>query len=198
MKALLVLLLLVGKPVPFGFKMAWLAIKGVPAEKVAAVVLPRSRRVEWAEGIKTVYDGWMEGVTFVSPAVDGWVFVVSGGLPDAGDTKHPDRITPVIIKLSEKLATTVQYFATHRVSEYHAWALADHGKLIRAYAYVGDEDHVSLDTGKPTTGEQQLKLPTHPSEEHVMQVAGKWSVDPTTLETRKSDPGPGWLGRLSL
>ena len=61
---------------------------------------------EWPAGIAAAY----QGRVFVSPAVDGWVFVGSTALPDAGDAHHPDRITPLITALSQTLRTKVQYF----------------------------------------------------------------------------------------
>jgi hypothetical protein len=35
---------------------------------------------------------------------------------------------------------------------------------------------------------------TFPNEDHVMQLAGKWSIDPTTLDER--DLADGWLGEV--
>jgi hypothetical protein len=36
----------------------------------------------------------------------------------------------------------------------------------------------------------------YPDEEHVMEVAGKWSVNPNMLEGMELPVGVGWIGNL--
>ena len=90
---------------PFGFKDAWLAVRGSTPERVAdALGLTGQRRLPWHEGVAAA----SEGGIFVSPPTSGWVLAV--GVDWLGS--EPD-----VTALSDQLGTEVQYFATHRVIE---------------------------------------------------------------------------------
>jgi hypothetical protein len=106
-------------------------------------------------------------------------------------------MTPALVRLSKDLATTVQFFSTHRVVEAHSWAFADRGRLIRAFAYVGEQGDTVLNIGNKTPGEPRLKPGDVPTEETVMQVAAKWSIDPTTFDSQPVQPALGWSGTLA-
>src|SRR5947209_6901242 len=109
-------------PISFGFKTAWLAIDTLnTAEVVEALHLRHVRRATWAEGL---YQG-----TFVAPPVLGWT-LVEGVRPGAGEP----RFLPFLEALSGRFGE-VQYFGTHRVVDYHAWAKALDGRVIRSYAW---------------------------------------------------------------
>jgi hypothetical protein len=104
------------------------------------------------------------GDVFVTPPLDRWVLVVSTALPSWGD-----------------------------------------------YAYLGEQGLTVVDVGETTEAEQELGLDLssdsspdggrdadgdgrdHPDEETVMQLAGKWSIDPLTLEEFPVAP-IGWVG----
>jgi hypothetical protein len=93
----------------------------------------------------------------------------------------------------------VQYFGTYRVEEYHGWARAINGKIVRQYAYWGSEGETIFDIGKPTDEEERLGLifngdTTFPHEGDVMKLAGAWSIDPTTLHQIVAETGIGYLG----
>jgi hypothetical protein len=195
-------------PVPFGFKCSWLAIRDVAPEKIIAALPVRGARPSgWAEGVETAY----EGGVFVTPPIGRWVLVASTDLPDFGDAEHPDQITALIVRLSRELETGVQYFGTHRVVEYHAWAWGEHGEVLRAYAYIGESGTTITDVGTKTAPEEGFELfderspeaaddgyweredLRHATEELVMEIAGAWSVDPTTIDEQPI-AGRGWVG----
>ncbi len=200
------------RPVSFGYKTQWLAIRGVdPRRVVEALELVDARPSGWREGIAA---GYGESV-FVSPSIDGWILVVGSSLPSF-DTKHGDEpLRSLLVELSRSLDTEVQYFGTHRIVEYHAWARADRGRLLRAYAYIGESGATVIDEGLQTNQEQAIgfrlfdeRAPeadvdayrertdiSWPDEESVMRVAGAWSINPTTLDGWEQETGPGWLGR---
>ena len=110
----------------------------------------------------------------------------------------------------------VQSFSTHRIVEYHAWAKAEGGELRRAYAYSGESGVTILDIGEASEQEHTLgfhvfdeRSPqaekesywdndtlTYRGEEYVVQLAGRWSIDPTRLEDRTQPVVDGWLGSL--
>lgn len=61
--------------------------------------------------------------------------------------------------LLERLAAEfeeVQFFATHRVTEHHAWLRYQKGALVRDYCYSGDQGAVERDAGTLTPEEQAL------------------------------------------
>ncbi|MEN6627568.1 MAG: hypothetical protein ABFD69_15195 [Candidatus Sumerlaeia bacterium] len=194
-------------PQAFGYKCAWLAIRtGEPEKVVEALGLTEVRPCSWAEGIKVAYIGRV----FVSPPVNGWVFAVSFAFPS-----EPETIAPFLEEVGGHF-DEVQYFGTHRVVEYHAWALARAGKIVRAYAYLGERGETLWDVGPKTPGELELGVNffderspeakdekyfertdlAYPDEEYVMQIAGKWSVNPDLLEEMALPPGSGLTGRL--
>ena len=91
-----------------------------------------------------------------------------------------------------------QFFASMRVSSAYCWGKAAKGKLIRWFyegdgnrEVIGNEtpeeeafgwqffDSNSLDANEP--GYWERKDLIYPDEEHVLQIAGKWSINPETL-----------------
>lgn len=185
------------KPRAFGYKCAWLAIHSEDTKAILeALNLKNPRAANWATGIEQAYG--LERV-FVTPPVQGWTLVVGLALPEAGGSGHPDQCTPLLRRLSKQLGE-VQYFATHRVVEYHAWAKAENGVIARAYAYVGEEGITLWNVGVLTPEEKALGFKfdeTHfPNEEDVMKIAGKWSLNPLKLEEMNLQPGVGVVGKL--
>lgn len=196
-------------PVAFGYKTNWLAVQTSQSEAVLDVLgLVAVRRANWETGLDAAY----KGCVFVSPPFEGWVFVVGRNLPGPGISDSPDRWDLLMSSLARRF-DDVQFFGTHRVSEYHAWARFQGGQEQRAFAYSGG---TLVDRGKQTDGEHQLGLKffdhtspeansegyweredlSYPDEEVVMQVAGKWGINPTTLEDREYSVSVGWLGAI--
>ncbi len=187
-----------GQPVAFGHKCAWLAVHNVEPERVVhALGLQHPRAAGWPEGTGNGCDPASRSV-FVTPRVDGWVLAIGATLPRVGGPAG-DQLTSWLVTLSHDLGTTVQYFATDQVIDYHAWAWADDGTLHRAYGYFGE---VVLNKGDLTEEERtlgliyQTKKVQHTQEADVLALAGKWSLNPTQLEMH-TPVGPGWLGQFT-
>jgi hypothetical protein len=173
-------------PIPFGYKNSWLAI----ASKDQSVVI-RSlglrdlKQCTWQKGIAHTYGE--ATMVFVSPVVDGWILVVGSFLfPGPGDSDpHKPKFIPYLEEISKSLGH-VQYFATHRITEYHAWAKAESGVVRRAFAYLGESGEVLLKIGKPSPEEISAGWQDDsevPSEETVMDIAAKWSLNPQLLDS---------------
>ena len=187
------------RPQSFGYKCAWLAVRtDSPAAVAAALGLDAATPSTWAEGIAGAYDGRV----FVTPQLHGWILAVGTSLPDTGDAHNPDRITPVLLRLGQQFPD-VQYFGTHRVVDWHAWARVVAGRFVRKFAYVGDQGVVIWQYGALTPEETQLGLlfsagaienSPFPDEQNVTDLAGLWSIDPTTLEDLDLPPSVGVLG----
>jgi hypothetical protein len=199
------------RPVGFGYRMAWLAVRTEDAASVIDVLgLEPLQLSNWRSGIGTVYDDELgENHLFVSPPVEGWTFVVGLSLPQPLGRGFADKCTPMLLDLASGFPEA-QYYCTYPVIDFCAWARVVDGKLVRAFA-IGDEGLV-WNKGRLTRHERELglrlfemrgvrarkgdaggPLMLHPTEAHVMHLAGRWSLDPTSLDTAEEPPGLGML-----
>lgn len=184
-------------PTPFGYKCVWFAIKSTNMDEVVKEIgLKLPVPCNWKSGIAAAY----EGSIFVSPAVGGWTLVIGQDLPtldDGGDRKK--QTDALLVKLSQRFGEA-QHFGTHRVVEFHAWAKAVGGKIIREYAYIGERGEKLCDVGTMTDEERNAGITNSPdffaNENHVMKVAEKWSLDPCKLTPNSAEKGVGRLGSL--
>ena len=187
-------------PQGFGPRLVWLAFRGASPEAVArGLQLNEPASSTWADGLKAAY----QGRVFVTPPLGdaGWVLAASTRFPDPGDKKHPDAATPALVHLSQ-LFGEVQYFATYDVLDLHAWARFVKGAPVRKLAYLGADSTYVWADGDPTPEENKLGLvfagkpvgDKGPNEENVFAVAGAWSIDPSTLQTRNLPPSLGVVG----
>ena len=196
-------------PIAFGYNCAWLAIRSASVLEVAlALRLRRTEAANWANGLERAQAGEM----FVSPPVSGWVMAISTRLPEAKPRHGPDRVTPLLVRLSQRFGEA-QWFETHRVIEYHVWARARQGQLVRAYAYSGESGATLWCVGPQTPEEIALGFKffdetspeaasdsywqrtdlSYPSEESVLAIARRWSVD-TSFSGGPFSPGVGVAG----
>jgi hypothetical protein len=197
--------------VPFGYKMNWLAVRAAdPNDVIRSLVIDKLQPANWRTGVTAAYDGH----TFISPSVDGWVFVLSYHLPGLGHDPSADAWKSIMRSLSATHGEA-QYFGSHRVSGYAGWARYVAGREERAFAYC---DGTLVDRGPRTQGEIELNHNyfdanspeasdegywertdlCSPDEEHVMEVAGRWSVNPQTLEARELPAGCGHIGLIRV
>lgn len=200
------------RPKPFGYGMAWLAVRARdPKAVMEALGVVAAAPANWNSGIGTVYDPKLgEGHVYVSPPVNGWVFVVGLSLPYPASGGFVDKFTPLMIDLGRRFAE-VQYFFSYPLIDFFAWARLIDGRLVRAFA-VGDEG-VVMNRGRTTPEERGLglklfelrgvkgrkgdaggELVLHPTEDHVMRLAQRWSLDPTRIDQAGAGPGLGYIG----
>lgn len=192
----------------FGYKMAWLAIRGMdPLEVVTGLGCLDSRPCPWAVGIEKVYGAdplSAEHPIFITPELDGWVLAASPAFFEEASDRFPERLEKFVTDLSSRLETEVQLFATHRVVEGHGWAKAEQGHLQRAFLYLGETGDVLIDALAKTPVEEELGLDfsrirggeSVPDESMVMAVANAWSIDPTGIEEHFPDVQDGHLGKI--
>jgi hypothetical protein len=192
-------------PVPFGPKMAWLALDTRDTEAVAtALGLREARAATWAEGIDAAH----QSSVFVTPPLADWTLAVGTALfpPDRAEA----FVKPLLERLSRQFGDA-QYFCTHQDVELHLWARARQGQLVRGYGWLGEKGLTLWDEGGQTKEERDLgfrsfdwrspaveqaqnKDVTLPDEGGVMQLAYLWSIDPTTLDEQFKEPVMGLLG----
>jgi hypothetical protein len=175
-------------------------VRARTAEDVADALELHDREVlDWATGTERAYQ---YGV-YVAASVPGWTLAhgrlhLPAGF-GAADPHFCDWLRQLSLSLGE-----VQYFANERVPDYHAWARASDGELMRAYCFIGERGEVPLFVGDPSDDEVEFGkgtrggpetgwetwsdeewaawFATTPSESDVMAMAGRWSVDPTTID----------------
>ena len=198
-------------PCAFGSDMAWIAVKtDDPAVVLSTLGIPLATPSNWNSGIGTVYDTALgERRIFVSPPVEGWVFVVGSALPHPHGRAFTDKLTPLLVELSLHLGE-VQYFAAYPDLDFFAWAKLSAGRIVRAFG-IGDEGIV-LQRGRTTREERALgltlfelrgvrgrrgdaggELLMHPTSEHVIRLAGAWSLNPTLLPDTSAAPALGYV-----
>lgn len=180
-------------PVPFGYKTGWLAVRCQDPQRVlTALDALDIRLANWSTGLSAV--GGPDERVFVSPVLSGWVLAV--GLLELGDSRV------LLERLAEEFEE-VQFFATHRVTEYYTWIKYENGVLVRDYCYCGDQGAVLRDVGELTAAERVMGFDRFPHpgeedtcehfpcEEDVLDIAAAWGLDPRFGKTYLSSVG--WL-----
>lgn len=181
------------KPVSFGYKCSWITVTATNSKEVADFLKLKDQRTSnWTLGIDAAYNDKI----FVSPQADSLIFIVGTTLPS-----DKDEIIKMINDLSRRFGKA-DYFVTHRVTEFHCWMKSIQGDLKRAYSYLGERGENLIMEGEPTEYERRFDLVNTlskeyeqedyfdkeglkiPDEEFVMQIAGDWGLNPTTLDQR--------------
>jgi hypothetical protein len=203
------------KPLGFGYKNAWIAIKADDPEKVAkALKISELRIANWRSGLAIADDYYLSHV-FISPVIKGWVFVIGLALPSSGDSCHEEKCLPFLEEIGQTF-DAVFFFCTHRIVEYHAWARVDKGKISRAYAYLGERGESIWNIGEKTIEEQNLKFKffadephegegddywkredlTFPDEDDVIKIAEAWTLNPLEFEEMRLPISTGFVGHI--
>jgi hypothetical protein len=148
-------------PNDFGYKVSWFAVRtSDPGSVLDALGLGEATPSNWLSGLDAVFrrsmneDPWV----FISPPVDGWVFAVSGSWPYPAGESHRDfaaRFDMLFTRLMKRF-DDVQFFGSHRVSDFACWARAVDGEPVRIFAY-GDGE-VMQNFGNQTAEEAKLRL----------------------------------------
>lgn len=197
-------------PRGFGFKTTWWALPTTDNETVvSAIGLQNAQPANWQTGIQYAYKKFV----FVTPPVAGWTLITGWTLPPTSQNARAEVLAP-LLNLSQSFGTAL-VFATHRVVEYHVWAKAISGSLIRGYGYLGESGETFWGEGDMTPEEQSLGFAffnersadavddsywnrddlDYPDEMKVMAIAREWSVSPSKLEDyKRKEPSLGVLG----
>jgi hypothetical protein len=146
------------KPKGFGFKVLWFAVKAAdPASVLDVLEFGERTPANWASGLATVYgDQWV----FASPPVSGWILVVGLSLPYPTNEIHHDigkRFDVLFSRLMQRF-DDVQFFGSHRVSDFVTWARAVNGEPMRIFAWSGSNGEVLANFGEQTPEEAKLGL----------------------------------------
>lgn len=184
----------------FGIKCAWLAIRSHEPQEVARTLqLQRVKSTAWPDGLAAV-DAYPQKQSlrpvFVCPAVDGWVLC-----PFAFALASLEQFD--FRQLSRRFREA-QRFLTYGVTDLHQWERWVDGELVRRFGV--EADVVLFEIGEQPVEETEVRLtrpdagttaPRMADEDMVLEIAGRWSVNPMTLDERTSLPVDGWLGGLT-
>jgi hypothetical protein len=204
------------KPTGFGYRMSWLAIR---TRDIGAVIealrLSEPQAANWSTGLGTVYHRDLgEAHVFVTPPINGWTLVAGLPLPAPASRRFVDKCTPLMIELGGTFVEA-QFFSSMPSIDYFAWSRMIDGRVVRAFA-IGDEG-VIWNKGRPTKEEKAMGLKLfefrglrgrrgdfggeivlYPTEDHLMELAAKWSIDPTRLAKADLPDSLGVVARAPL
>jgi hypothetical protein len=187
-------------PVPFGPKLAWLALDSRDTHAVAAALgLREAQDTTWAEGLQAA----RQSSVFVTPPLAHWTLAVGTALFPR--ERAATFVKPLLERLSLQFGDA-QYFCTHRDVKLHVWARARKGRLVRGYGWLGQNNLTLWDEGTPTKAECALgyqfvegrsEKGTSPGENCVMRIAKHWSINPLSLGEEFKEPDMGLQGSVA-
>ena len=187
-------------PCRFGYKSAWYAIKNeTPVSVIEKLALDIICESNWNFGFEYISNH--KNTAFLSPKLDDYVLVI--GL--SGDAHK-------IVNEHAKLFDELQYFASHRVVDYYAWARFLKGNIVHAYGYCPEKEEIvfwdegilteeEIDLGFDAflkKGEEEIdweKDNSRPGEENVIKIAKAWGCNPM-FEDGKYEKSTGCLCRF--
>lgn len=211
------------RPEDFGYKVNWFAVKTEDSDSVIrALDIEPGIPANWSSGISAAY-GRTKGMekipwAFVSPPVRGWILVVGHLLPYP--VMHTldrhggigQKFEAVLSRLTSQF-TDVQFFGSHRVVGFVAWARAQRDQPPRIFSF-GDGD-IYANIGNQTKEEARLEFTNLsglslsaasdllfssngklPNETDVVKLAAKWSIDPSDLSETETTRSLGMLVQL--
>lgn len=154
-------------PEGFGRKAVWFAIKSSHPEKVASTLnLSGGMPANWATGLQIAYGDDVpskyDGYIFVSPSIDGWIFILSSYFYsfDYQINSDPDPKATVgfdlIFKTLYSTFPDVQLFGSHRGVAAILWVRALDGEIVRKYSIA--DGNVFGNYGALTKAEHALNL----------------------------------------
>lgn len=196
------------QPLPFGPKMAWLAVPGYqPSEVIAALRLGQVEPANWTKGLTEAYAE--NNRVFVSPTLSGWVLVIGKTLWQKADMNRSAENIQWLKDVGRMFGNAC-FFSTMRGLGNHGWVGIRGGSIARAYGYSGELQELIWLVGEPTEEEiavnpgflseaEERRLPGFrpviPDEKMVLAMAAAWSVD-VTFAGRNYPPDFGFLGTL--
>ncbi len=182
----------------------WLVIRSRDPQAVQlALGLHNPHPCSWTEGMFSSRN------LFIAPPINGWIFVFGAGLPVPDD--DVDVCYRFLRELSRKLGH-VQFFQADPVSQHHAWAQLQSGRVVRAYAWAGTTLwNQGVKTGAEIAlrmncfnygenpGSDDWSVADHlvANVEKVAQLAQRWSFDPAEIDGHLLAHQPGIAGNMT-
>lgn len=176
---------------PFGPETSWLAIHSNDRAAVrAALGLAALEQVPVAQGLArarrrgvSALRGGASEVFVTAPIDDSWTLVVLD-VPDAA------ALGALAERASRALGGEVQAFVCRAGARRFAWLRYRKGALERAFEQLRGKP--VRDSGDRLRGEPAEIADVN--ESTVLEVAGSWSVDPSTFSLKTELPADGFIG----
>ncbi len=198
-------------PDSFGYKTAWLAIADTTPEAVIqAFGFKETHPVYHNAGLQFVeeqrFSNGQEPYVFVTPVIEGYVFVIGNRLLDKALPTPDENPNHNVITFFQELTQDFQnfsFFFSYRVSDGYAWGRVLDSHIQRIMMYFDGE--ASFEYGDLTPEEIALNLDPHAphpddffnvDEDHVIELAKRWSFDPTAIRDLPPLTDPGYVCRL--
>ena len=172
-----------------------------PADVARALALRTVLPANWRGGLADVRAA---GV-FVSPLVDGFVFVTGADVRALADVDA--EVAPRLAHLSAQFGFAA-WFRSDDAADAYGWAFARSGEVARAYAFAGEHGPVAW-LGEADAAERALgchvddprdrsddDVKWWPDRRIVHALAAAWARDPDALPARGAVGGPGVVGRM--
>lgn len=182
------------KPISFGRKINWIAIKSNDHESVVDEFKKPEKKSFKTNLENGVYGAYASNI-FVYPPIQNWVLILNplDGLTQEEQYEHLKKIS---IKYGE-----VQFFGSFRGVSYSAWMKFLNGETIRAYSVADGE--IFKNEGELTIMEEEFikneirnamddeelewingegKFVSISDEENVLKMAEFWSINPDKLD----------------
>jgi hypothetical protein len=195
-----------GNPLSFEPPGAWLVIRSHQWRAIqVALGLHRTTLCSWSEGAASLGENQL----FVSSPIGSWTLVIGPGLPNpAADI---DQCFHFLTRLSAELGH-VDFFWHDRALSHHAWAQAECGQIIRAYAWA---EQTLWNQGAVTAAEKELGMCFVPYGQRARGIglwgssgersntgklqllARRWSLDPAAVPPEVWKLGWGITGEVS-
>lgn len=193
------------KPINFGYKWVWVAVKTENTERLLEVLkLDGVKQANWVEGTLQACNGDV----FVLPPIEGWILISGLGLPNPSSKDGVVASKLLIDKLSEAF-NEAQLFGNHRVSGTAFWMKSVNGQTVRLYCIADGNNYIEgeltdvekkwdlIDTNSPEAqNEEYWDKMVYPDAEHVLEVAKNWSINPMELEGKENVGAFGYIGRF--
>lgn len=183
------------KPVSFGYKTSWLAVKDTNINKIVNDLnIKVIGKANWESGLSAAYNG---GAVFITPPINEWTFVVGLYFDNGKD----------FVSTIAKSIPDFYYFFTERVSETHAWVSVKNKAIIRAFGYSGGNGEILFDYGSPTGEEMSLGLTFEklrnnewdddtriPNEDDVLAISAAWTINTLEIDNMDEKESIGIVG----
>jgi hypothetical protein len=178
-------------PRPFGFKVLWFAVRtSKPVAVLNGFEFGEASPTNWTSGLAAVhsYEAADDPWVFIAPAVSGWTLAASRWFPypvAAGVHADIGRKFDLLFSRLMKRFDDVQFFGSHRVSDFVTWARAVNGTATRIFAYSDGE--VLANIGEQTSEEARLGfadltgLSLSAAQDEIVRIADKQDAEESKL-----------------
>lgn len=183
------------KTLSFGRKISWIAIRSNDHESIVRDFNKSGKKV-FKTNLEYGLHGAYAGNTFIYPPINGWTLIIHPNYNSLDDTKF-DYLKDLSNNYGE-----INFYGSFRGVLFTTWIKFENGQVIRSFCVADGEiyrnegtmteieieilnreiEHAhDIDILEIYKGEGKYLILN--DEEHVLEIAGKWSINPDNLES---------------